>query len=168
MEVQVLSRAKIMVQKTLALLLLSILGAAAPLAAVDADGEILYSGQLRPPGRRHSPLSGTWHIVMHEDGTRTLVLGEDFRANSGPDLKIFFSSLPLRRINGENAASAYSVRIGRLKQPRGAQHYSLPESLDLDTHRTWVVHCERYAHLWGGVELTPPPLPAEPELPADN
>ena len=159
-----------MIRGTLVLLLLSSV-IIVPLPATDTDTDvILYSGQLRPPGRRHSPLSGTWHIVMHGDGTRTLVLGEDFRANSGPDLKIFFSSLPLRRINGENAASAYSVRIGRLKQPRGAQHYSLPESLDLDTHRTWVVHCERYAHLWGGVELTPPPpLPsAEPELPADN
>lgn len=117
--------------------------------------EVLHSGSLG--GARRSPLSGSWEIVERDNGDRMLVLGNDFRARSGPDLKIFFSTLPLNRINDQNAGNrTYAVRIGELKSPRGKQNYKLPASLDLSVYRTWVVHCEAYAHLWDGAELEGP------------
>jgi len=114
--------------------------------------EVLYEGEL---GARHaSPLDGGWQIIAREDGTRVLVLGDDFRSRRGPDLKIFFSRMPLNRIRDYNAADrSHAIRIGRLKAFRGAQEYELPDSLDLTQYRSWVVHCEAYRHLWDGAEL---------------
>ena len=120
-------------------------------SALYAD-QILYSGTLGE--KRFSPLGGSWEIVKQEGGTRFLVLGNDFRSRGGPDLKIFFSRLPLSRIHDNNAANRnYSVRIGELKSTKGTQRYRLPATLDLSVYKTWVVHCEAYAHLWDGAEL---------------
>lgn len=113
--------------------------------------EVLYSGVLSGAG---SPLQGSWEITERDDGSQVLVLGDDFSARSGPDLKIFFSTLPLRSIHDRNAGNrSHAVRIGRLKSSRGAQEYVLPDSLDLSEHQTWLVHCEAYAHFWDGAEL---------------
>ena len=120
-------------------------------SALYAD-EVLYSGTLGE--KRFSPLGGSWEIVKQEDGTRFLVLGSDFRSRGGPDLKIFFSRLPLSRVHDNNAANRnYSVRIAELKSTRGVQRYRLPATLDLSVYKTWIVHCEAYAHLWDGAEL---------------
>ncbi len=135
----------------------------AAVSAVATAEEVLYSGELGE--RRSSPLSGSWSIVERDEGQRVLVLGEDFRTRSGPDLKIFFSTLPLSRVTDYNAANkSTSVRIAPLKSSRGAQEYRLPESLDLEKYTTWVVHCERYAHLWDGAELVTP----EPDEPTES
>ena len=114
--------------------------------------ETLFSGELGE--KRRSPLSGTWEIVEREEGERVLKLNEDFRARRGPDLKIFFSKLPLNRISDYNADSkSYAIKIGNLKAFKGEQEYILPATLDLEEYTTWVVHCERYSHLWDGAEL---------------
>lgn len=121
------------------------------MAASVFGSEVLYSGVLSGAG---SPLRGSWEIIERDDGKRVLVLGKDFSARSGPDLKIFFSTLPLRRIHDRNAGNrSHAVRIGRLKSARGAQEYVLPNSLDLSEYRTWLVHCEAYAHFWDGAEF---------------
>lgn len=114
--------------------------------------EALFSGELGE--RRRSPLQGAWEIVALEDGTRVLRLGEDFSARRGPDLKVFFSTLPLEKIGGHNADNpAYAVKIAKLKSFKGEQEYLLPDSLDLTKYRTWVIHCEAYSHFWDGAEL---------------
>lgn len=114
--------------------------------------EVLYSGELGGKGRS-SALKGSWEIV-EEDGERVLVLGKDFRARSGPDLKVFFSKLPLARIHDNNAGGrSHAIKIGQLKSSKGAQEYPLPDSLDLLVYKTWIVHCEAYAHFWDGAEL---------------
>ena len=117
--------------------------------------ETLYSGELG--SRRNSPLRGTWSIVTRDEGERVLILDENFQARGGPDLKIFFSTLPLEDIYDRNAGDReYAVRIAHLQKFRGGQEYILPESLDLEEYRTWIVHCERYAHFWDGAELITP------------
>ena len=115
--------------------------------------EVLYSGTFGSKSR--APLRGSWEIIERDDGARVLVLGDDFKARGGPDLKVFFSKLPLKRIGDHNAANrSHAVRIGKLKSIRGNQEYVLPTSLDLAVYQTWMVHCEAYAHFWDGAELS--------------
>ncbi len=117
--------------------------------------EILYSGELGSKGR--SPLSGDWEIVREDDGRQLLRLKDNFRSRGGPDLKIFFSTLPLEEITSRNAGQRrHSVKISILKKFKGAQEYLLPSRLDLTEYKSWVVHCEAYSHLWDGAELAAP------------
>lgn len=116
--------------------------------------DILYEGKLGQRGS--SPLKGDWQIVREDDGTRILRLENNFRARRGPDLKIFFSTLPLKNINDRNAGrTQYAVKIAKLKKFSGAQEYRLPDSIDLSEYKSWIIHCEAYSHFWDGADITP-------------
>ena len=114
--------------------------------------EVLYSGELGAKAR--SPLEGSWEIVREDDGRDILRLKNNFRSRGGPDLKIFFSTLPLEEVTSHNAGQRrYSVRIAKLKKFKGAQEYRLPLRFDLTKYKSWVIHCEAHAHLWDGAAL---------------
>lgn len=101
--------------------------------------------------RKSKRLQGGWHIETRGE-RQFLILDDSFRAANGPDLKIFLSPQTLDQVTGKTAVNG-AINIGELKKTRGAQEYELPEGLDLADYQSVLVHCEKFAVLWGGGAL---------------
>lgn len=112
------------------------------------QAQVLYVGELT---KKDKSIRGTWHIEQRHDGA-VLVLGEDFKTRSGPDLKVFLSPTAFTSLRGSNAVDG-SIVLGELKSTRGEQEYAIPAGLDLDAFSSVIVHCEAYSVLWGGSQL---------------
>lgn len=107
------------------------------------------------------PIAGTWSLVMR-DAQRVLVFDADFATRRGPDLKVYLSRKPIASLRDGNVEST-SVKIAALQSNAGAQEYLLPDMLVLDEFTAIVIHCEAYAHLWGGADVrTDSAAPAPP------
>lgn len=96
-------------------------------------------------------IDGSWTIEQRGD-TRVLVLSEDFKTRSGPDLKVFFSPKRFDEVTGKTATEG-SYYLAPLQSRRGAQEYELPADLDLAAFSSVLIHCEAYSKLWGGADL---------------
>jgi len=101
--------------------------------------------------RKDKSISGDWHIETNGEA-RYLVLADNFRAARGPDLKVFLSPRSIEDVTGRTATDG-ALRLGELDSTRGAQRYRIPDDAGLETFESVLVHCERYAVLWGGGEL---------------
>lgn len=94
-----------------------------------------------------SSLKGDWKIVT--EGEQTFIeLADNFRAKSGPDVKIFLSPLAADEINGDNAAEG-SVFIHLISNFKGQNRIEIPAEVDLSQYKSLVFHCEEYSKLWG-------------------
>ena len=101
--------------------------------------------------KKTASISGSWSIV-EEGGSHFLILSDDFKTKKTPDLKLFLSSQDLSAIDGSNATSQ-AVFIAKLKSVRGGQRYPIPDDIDLNGHSTLLLHCEKYAKVWGGATI---------------
>ncbi len=117
--------------------------------SLTAQDEVLVKGSLV---KKSKAVAGDFSIIRKGERLM-LVLGENFKAKPGPDLKIVFSPLPLEKVTGKNAIQEKSLVIGLLKSNQGGQSFMLPEEFDLSKYKTVLVHCEKYAVLWGGGPL---------------
>jgi hypothetical protein len=97
-------------------------------------------------------ISGSWRILKAEEGALVLEISDDFKAKSGPDLKVFLSSHSFSDANGKNASKS-STLVGALKKAKGSQRYELPTEIKLSDFKSLLVHCEKYSILWGGSDL---------------
>lgn len=97
-------------------------------------------------------ISGSWKILKAEEGILMLEISDDFKAKSGPDLKVFLSSVSFSDANGKNASKS-STLVSALEKTKGAQRYKLPSGIDLSEFKSLLVHCEKYSVLWGGSNL---------------
>ncbi len=132
--------------RTISIVILSILlGMNTNLFADDTGG---YGGRWTNKGY---DIDGTWKIVQKADKT-VLVLDENFKTRKGPDLKIFLSKIALKDIKGSKVKYS-SVLVSPLKSPKGAQEYEIPADISLEDYASVLIHCEAYAHLWGGATL---------------
>lgn len=100
---------------------------------------------------KEKSLSGSWSIEQFE-GKRYIVLADDFRARKGPDLKIFLSPQSIDSVNGKTAIKG-SALVANLKEIKGGQRYEIPSELDISQYKSLLIHCEKYAVLWGGGAL---------------
>ncbi len=92
-------------------------------------------------------------ITVEQRGSQTvIVFSEDFRTRSGPDLKVFLSRNNVAGSTGTNATSN-AIKLGVLKDNRGAQEYVLPEGIDIADFNSVLVHCEAFSKLWGGADI---------------
>jgi len=85
---------------------------------------------------------------------RTIEFDDDFKTRRGPDLKVYLSKLTVEELT-DSTVAANSVEIAALQSHRGAQIYEIPAALDLDDYRSVLIHCKRFAHLWGGGNFGP-------------
>lgn len=113
-----------------------------------APTQTLFAGEL---AKKDKSIRGGWHIEQRDSGA-VLVLGDDFKTRSGPDLKVFLSPMAFSTLRGSNATDG-SVELGELKSTRGSQEYAIPANVDLDAFSSVIVHCEAYSVLWGGSAL---------------
>ena len=115
--------------------------------SVYAEDVTLSSGSWVEKGYS---IKGEWNIV-DRDGSRILIFNDNFKTKNGPDLKVYFSSRNISKIRGADV-DRLSIKIGELKSNKGYQEYVIPEDLDLTEYGTVLIHCEAYAHLWGGAD----------------
>lgn len=114
--------------------------------------ETLYSGSLEADSY-WTTFKGDWYIVK-KDEQLVVVFEENFEAKKAPDLKIFLSKLPLEKIKGDNAANKeHAVLVSSLNTYKGRIETKIPEGIDLAEYQSLIVHCEKYAKLWGGSPL---------------
>jgi len=131
------------------LFLASTLAALALLASNNAlSAEVVASGSLI---EKQKSITGDWSI--EQDGEdRFIVLADNFKSKSGPDLKTFLSPASLSEVTGKTATKG-SVFLSELKSTKGIQRYPIPQDIDLAQYKSLLIHCEKYAILWGGGEL---------------
>ena len=127
-------------------LLILLVGAALP--AFAADGSVLHEGRWTKKG---FDIEGSWSIV-EEGGQRFVVLSDDFRTKSAPDLKLFLSPRAGSDVSSTNATRD-AARIGPIESHRGGQRIAIPAEVDLTGYETLVLHCEQYSKLWGVADL---------------
>lgn len=96
-------------------------------------------------------IAGTWQIV-EEGGRKFVVLDDAFKTKNAPDLKIFLSPRSVAELNNRNATQG-SVLVGPLQSPKGAQRLEIPSGTNLSSHRSILIHCEKYSKLWGAAAL---------------
>lgn len=128
--------------------LFALLAAGAHATEADAPGN--PSGQFKAAFSSFtgSPsLAGKWRVVARGD-TLALELQDDFKARSGPDLKLFLSPKDPGQVTGKNATQG-SLSLGLLQSNQGQQRYEIPAGTDLSAFRSVIVHCEQYSKLWG-------------------
>ncbi|MEK6153593.1 DM13 domain-containing protein [Flavobacteriaceae bacterium 3-367] len=101
--------------------------------------------------KQNKSISGTFEIVERDGGTY-IVLSDDFKTKSAPDLKLFLSKKQLATITGKNAPYG-AVLISKLKSAKGGQSYKIPSNIVLKEYSSLLIHCEQYGILWGGSSL---------------
>ena len=101
--------------------------------------------------KQNKSISGNFEIVKKESGTY-IVLSDDFKTKSAPDLKIFLSKKSLSSITGKNATKE-AVLVSKLKKAKGGQSYKLPSTIQLKNYNSIIIHCEEYGIFWGGSSL---------------
>lgn len=96
----------------------------------------------------------TGRVTLEQEGGHwVLILSDDFKTKSGPDLQLIFSPLPVADADKKNATAKGTLTIGLLKDNKGGQRYVLPEGFDPNQYKSVLIHCVKYAVLWGGADL---------------
>ena len=113
-----------------------------------ADESEIASGTWTTKGYA---INGGWKIVARDD-KKIIIFDEHFKTKKGPDLKVYLSRKSIKDIGGGDVIQS-SVKIGRLNSHKGAQEYEIPNNVNLNDFASLLIHCEAYAHLWGGAAL---------------
>ena len=121
-------------------------GAAEAVEAVEAVEASLPSGKFIK--KKKKKLKGSWEVVQR-DGNTYIKFADDFRASKGPDLKVFLSPLDVATVTGKTATEG-ALNIGELEKTKGAQEYLVPAEVNIADYASVLVHCEKFAVLWGG------------------
>lgn len=121
-----------------------------PVVAPAAAPTVLYSSGLWK--KDANSVTGVYRIVAAPDGSRTIVLGRDFRTKAAPDLKIVLSPRASGTVTSRNVLSNGRV-ISPLSSNQGAQSFPIPAELDLADYRSIAIHCEQYTKLWAAAPL---------------
>lgn len=89
---------------------------------------------------------------MQENDKWLLKTGLTFKADRGPDVKVFLSKQSAGNIDGSNATqqAAFVVLLSKFK---GEQTIELPDGINPDDFQSLVFHCEEYSKLWGATPL---------------
>ena len=102
--------------------------------------------------RKQKSISGDWSVV-EVNGQTVIRFSDNFKARSGPDLKVFLSPQTVDKVSGRTATNG-AVLLGKLKSTKGTQDYVLPAGVSITDFASVLVHCEQFSVLWGGGELS--------------
>lgn len=101
--------------------------------------KVLYSAEFT--GTSYST-TGTISVVEDQDGIKKLLL-ENFRTDSGPDLRLYLA---------ENKQARNSIEI--VASPKnGTYTLDLPGHVDFEQHRFALIWCKRFSQLFGSAEI---------------
>ncbi len=146
-------RKRAIILSGIAAVALSLGAVSAPASAADAavaaeTPALLLSGVWT---KKSFKSSGTWEIFSEGDKT-FIKLSADFKTRKAPDLKIFMSPLAAQNANGRNATQG-SRLIAPLTSNEGEQIYLIPDSVDLASFKSILIHCQAYAKLWSAANI---------------
>jgi hypothetical protein len=119
----------------------------------EAEKEAMLSGAMNVVAggtpERLARFSGKAHEadgmarIVQKDGKLSVVLGEDFVVDAGPQLYVYASGNSNPSTSAElHAGGAWE--LGRLKSTSGMQTYALPDGVSLDQVRSIVVYCKPF------------------------
>jgi hypothetical protein len=119
------------------------------LSSFSLFAEDIGSGDLTPAFSSWGKKSvvGSWEMVKEEQ-QYFIVLGDDFAAKDGPDVKVFLSPKSANEITGSNAAEG-SALITEITRFKGQYRIAIPKDVNPDDFQSLVFHCEAYNKLWG-------------------
>ncbi|RYU91833.1 DM13 domain-containing protein [Emticicia agri] len=89
--------------------------------------------------------SGEIKVYRDENGKRALIF-ENFRTDSGPDLRIYMA---------EDKALTNFIEVSNKVNTMGNYSVALPDEADLSKHTYVLIWCKRFAVLFGSAELKP-------------
>ena len=101
--------------------------------------------------KQNKSISGYFKIEK-SNGANYVVLSEDFKTKSAPDLKLFLSKKKVSDITGKNATKD-AFLVSALKKSKGGQKYKVPSNIKLSDYTSLIIHCEQYGIFWGGGSL---------------
>lgn len=96
-------------------------------------------------------VNGSWSIEERADGNY-LVVSDDFKTKSAPDLKFFFSKAQYGDLNGKNATDN-AVFVAKLDGTKGGAAYKIPSNINVSDYNSLVLHCEQFSKLWASTPL---------------
>lgn len=96
-------------------------------------------------------VKGNWSIEHRADGDY-IVLSDEFKTRSAPDLKLFFSKNDFGNITGKDATQG-SVLVAKLNSAKGGQSYKIPDGINVNDYQSLILHCEQYSKLWASTPL---------------
>ncbi|MDD9911389.1 MAG: DM13 domain-containing protein [Ahrensia sp.] len=115
--------------------------------------------------KQHEQSGNVWHPKEHKaeghwrieaDGDALILhLEDDFRTDSGPDVKLYLSRKSVHDIGNQERVEDNGVLIALLQSFDGAQDYTLPKVDDFGVFKSLMLHCEKYTAVWCGAELKP-------------
>ncbi|MEM7594828.1 MAG: DM13 domain-containing protein [Cyanobacteria bacterium P01_A01_bin.83] len=91
------------------------------------------------------PITGKVQII-EENGTKYLVIGQDFQSDRGPDLKVI---LHKASIVEQSLQEEDYVNLGALKSFSGSQRYLIPAQINLDEYQSVAIWCEKFNATFG-------------------
>lgn len=91
-------------------------------------------------GRNNYTVSGDFSLT-EMNGDLKLILADNFRASSGPGLYVYLSNQPTSVTGG--------IELGKLMKNAGAQTYSVPESIQLNTYNYVIIYCKPFGVPFG-------------------
>lgn len=114
-----------------------------------AEDEVIASGKLNAAFSSWGTpaVSGDWKIVKAQ-GKHYIELADNFKAKSGPDVKIFLSPTKSGSVTGSNATQG-SVFVKLITDFEGKARIEIPAGVDITQYQSLVFHCEEYSKLWG-------------------
>lgn len=98
--------------------------------------------------RKNKTLKGSYE-VFERDGQTIIRFADNFKASSGPDLKVLLSPTSIDNASGRNATKG-SIKLGFVKASKGAQEYIVPAGVNIANFNSVLIHCEAFSVLWGG------------------
>jgi len=96
-------------------------------------------------------VKGNWAVEQRADGDY-IVLSDDFKTRSAPDLKLFFSKNNFSGVTGSNATQD-SIFVAKLNSAKGGQAYKIPAGVNISDYQSLILHCEQYSKLWASTPL---------------
>ncbi len=104
--------------------------------------------RMRSFVKKKNKINGEWSFKQEGNKTYIVFYG-NFKTKKEPDLEIFLNKKNIDNVTSKNALNE-SIFIQNLKSNRGEQKYLIPPSIDLSQYKSIIIHCKKYAILWGG------------------
>lgn len=115
------------------------------------ESKISIDESLRTFVNKERKITGNWSLKQEGENIY-IVFHSNFKTKSGPDLKVFISTQDISNTNGKNA-NKNALLLKDLSSNKGEQKYLIPSNIDLSQYKCVLIHCVKYAKLWGGGKL---------------
>ena len=90
--------------------------------------------------------SGDAVLATNSNGSLTLQLANNFKAENGPGLNVYLS-------NSSNGITG-AVELGELKSIEGSQEYDVPSNVALNSYDHIVIYCKPFGVAFGTAKLS--------------